>query len=83
MKSEEKILKHLLETENISIKYKLKALEALKIDNVFDLKEFVKNNNINVDIDIAQDLEENKEKVYYELIEEFYRLRDNNCDFKN
>ena len=83
MKSEEKILRHILETENISIKYKLKALEALKIDNVFDLKKFVKKNDINVDVDIAQDLEINKEKVYYQLIEEFYRLRDNNCNFKN
>jgi len=77
MMPEEKILKDIIEKENrISMMFKLKALEALKIDNIFDLKDYVKKHNINIDIDITDDIELAKEKVYYLLNEEFYKLRE-------
>ncbi|ACM92472.1 hypothetical protein NAMH_0642 [Nautilia profundicola AmH] len=63
------------------MRFKLKAMEALKIDNVFDLIEFAKKFNLKVDIDISQDLKTNKEKVYYLLNEEYYKLRDNKFEF--
>ncbi|WP_041361529.1 hypothetical protein [Nautilia profundicola] len=81
MTPEEMILRNIVENEDIGMRFKLKAMEALKIDNVFDLIEFAKKFNLKVDIDISQDLKTNKEKVYYLLNEEYYKLRDNKFEF--
>ncbi|WP_456479143.1 hypothetical protein [Nautilia sp.] len=73
---EKKVLINILKYENRDKNFEKMALEALKINNVFDLKRFVEKYNLNVDIDISDDLSVNKEKVYYQLNEEFYKLRD-------
>jgi len=81
MLPEEKILRNILANENvIDIHFRLKAFEALRINNVFDLEKFVKHHNINADVDITKTLEENKERVYYALNEEFYKIREKSLE---
>ena len=75
MLSEKNLLIWILETEDIEINFKQKALEAMNVDNVFSLKDYVKKYNINMNVDIAKSTEENKEKLFYLLNEEFFKLR--------
>ena len=75
MLSEKNLLIWILETEDIEINFKQKALEAMNVDNVFSLKDYVKKYNINMDVDIVKSTEENKEKLFYLLNEEFFKLR--------
>jgi hypothetical protein len=75
MLSEKNLLIWILETEDIDMNFKQKALEAMNVDNVFSLKDYVKKYNINMNVDIAKSTEENKEKLFYLLNEEFFKLR--------
>ena len=76
MLSEKNLLIWILETEDIEINFKQKALEAMNVDNVFSLKDYVKKYNISMNVDIAKSTEENKEKLFYLLNEEFFKIRD-------
>ncbi|AZV46341.1 hypothetical protein C3L23_03360 [Nautilia sp. PV-1] len=80
MMPEEKILIKNLKHEGIDLNFKQKAIEALSINNLEDLKKYIERYNINMIIDITESIEENKERLYYLLNEEFYNLRENNIN---